>query len=247
MSLPTPLARPPPPGRLTSPPESEASYKDGPDSLSPTRHFEPSLLDLDELLVAAPSALFSAPTLPVTGDVIGEMYRVERELGSGAMGVVLLAVDERLNRKVAIKVIQSVLFAEHHIQRFLQEARAMAEVSHPNLLVIHAFGEHHSAPYFVTEFVAGTTLDRLIADAKSTIDIGLALRILDEVCAGVAALHAVGLVHRDLKPANILLDRELSVRVADFGLAQRFDGGKVARELVGTLGYLAPELAREAG
>jgi serine/threonine protein kinase len=187
------------------------------------------------------------PVLPSEGDLIAGTYLVEGELGSGAMGVVLLAVDQRLNRKVAIKVIQSTLFAEHFKARFEQEARAMAEVNHPNVLVIHAYGEHLSQPYFVTEFVAGTTLDRVIGECQHAIDIELALRILDEICAGVAALHGAGIVHRDLKPANILLDGQFSVRVADLGLAQKYVTAEAAKELVGTLGYIAPELAQQSG
>jgi serine/threonine-protein kinase len=285
---------------VTSTPEIEVSDDSGPEGLSPTRHLQPSTLELDgldelrdkpsieeveldEILVreselirdggtsngaksddakqvtqkrgADPRATrethdtkpSAAPLLPTIGDVIGGMYRVEGELGSGAMGVVLLAVDERLNRKVAIKVIQSSLFAAHFRDRFEQEARAMAEVNHPNVLVIHAYGEHLSQPYFVTEFVAGTTLDRVIAECQHAIDIDLALRILDESCAGVSALHAAGIVHRDLKPANILLDGKFSVRVADLGLAQKYVTAKAVKELVGTVGYIAPELALEAG
>lgn len=218
---------------------------------------EPAALPLQKLLLAdaafvtEASSSISAPRptipdgLPVQGDVIGGMYRVEGELGSGAMGVVLLAVDERLNRKVAIKLIQSSLFAKHFQERFLQEARAMAEVTHPNVLVIHAFGEHNSTPYFVTEFVAGTTLDRVIAECRHAVDVDLALRILDEICLGVSALHAAGIVHRDLKPANILLDGEHRVRVGDLGLAQKYVTAKAIKELVGTLGYIAPELMLE--
>ncbi len=245
-------------------------------SLSPTQHVAPSLLELEDLLadVKPPRAPLplkdgslekllvvdaefvdeeeksgsrSAPGLPSAGDLIGGTYLVEGELGSGAMGVVLLAVDQRLKRKVAIKLIQSSLFAKHFHDRFLLEARAMAEVNHPNVLVIHAFGEHGSAPYFVTEFVAGTTLDRVIAECKHAIDIDLALRILDEICAGVVALHAAGIVHRDLKPANILLDAEFRVRVADLGLAQKYVTAKAIKELVGTLGYIAPELTLDTG
>ncbi|HET7541496.1 MAG TPA: protein kinase [Polyangiaceae bacterium] len=233
--------------------------------LSPTQHAQPSLLELEDLLqdlkpkkhvevppdaqradVAAESER-PPQELPVPGEVIGGTYLVEGELGSGAMGVVLLAVDQRLKRKVAIKLIQSSLFAKHFQDRFLQEARAMAEVNHPNVLVIHAFGEHRSAPYFVTEFVAGTTLDRVIAECRRAIDIDLALRILDEICAGVVALHAAGIVHRDLKPANILLDGQFRVKVADLGLAQKYVTAKAIKELVGTLGYIAPELTVDAG
>jgi serine/threonine protein kinase len=216
-------------------------------------------LGLEQLLVADaeyveetkpyhdPPAPPSLPPLPIPGDIIGDMYRVEGELGSGAMGVVLLAVDQRLKRKVAIKLIHSSLFAKHFHERFLQEARAMAEVTHPNVLVIHAFGEHQSAPYFVTEFVSGTTLDRVIAESRRSIDLDLALRILDEICLGVHAMHAAGIVHRDLKPANILLDAEFRVRVADLGLAQKYVTAKAIKELVGTLGYIAPELTLDTG
>lgn len=235
--------------------------------LSPTRHVPPSVIELEDLLedmkpkpapakdvgldqllvvdgefVEESKTEKTTSALPGIGDVIGGMYRVEGELGSGAMGVVLLAVDQRLKRKVAIKVVQSSLFAKHFHDRFLLEARAMAEVNHPNVLVIHAFGEHLSSPYFVTEFVAGTTLDRVIAECRHAIDIDLALRILDEICAGVSALHAAGIVHRDLKPANILLDNQFRVRVADLGLAQKYVMAKAIKELVGTLGYIAPEL-----
>ncbi len=234
--------------------------------LSPTMLAQPSLLELEDLLedlkpkkqaevlvldtelvVQTAEKDLGPQRLPVAGDIIGGTYLVEGELGSGAMGVVLLAVDQRLKRKVAIKLIQSSLFAKHFQDRFLQEARAMAEVNHPNILVIHAFGEHRHAPYFVTEFVAGTTLDRVIAECRQAVDVDLALRILDEICAGVAALHAAGIVHRDLKPANILLDGQFRVKVADLGLAQKYVTAKAIKELVGTLGYIAPELTVDAG
>ncbi len=247
----------------------------GSSPLSPTKHVQPSLLELEDLLEdlkpkkpqalepgveqlllldgefvedakSDPSAA-AIGSLPAAGEVIGGTYRVEGELGSGAMGVVLLAVDERLKRKVAIKLIQSTLFAKHFHDRFLLEARALAEVSHPNVLGIHAFGEHNKAPYFVTEFVSGTTLDRVVAECRHAIDVDLALRILDEICAGVEALHAAGIVHRDLKPANILLDDQFRVRVADLGLAQKYVTAKAIKELVGTLGYIAPELTLDTG
>jgi eukaryotic-like serine/threonine-protein kinase len=99
----------------------------------------------------------------------------------------------------------------------------------------------------VTEFVAGTTLERVIAECKHAIDIDLALRLIDEICAGVEAIHAAGIVHRDLKPANILLDAEFRVRVGDLGLAQKVVTAKALREIVGTLGYIAPELTLEPG
>ncbi|HEY5377294.1 MAG TPA: protein kinase, partial [Polyangiaceae bacterium] len=271
MSLNQP-ARPAPEGSASQP-DGVVTPETATDNLSPTLLAAQSLLELEALLDDLKPKKFKAedlgldklltdealessapdgeppfvPPLPVQGDVIGGMYRVEGELGSGAMGVVLLAVDQRLKRKVAVKLIRSSLFARHFHDRFLQEARAMAEVTHPNVLVIHAFGEHDSAPYFVTEFVAGTTLDRTIAECRHAIDLDLAFRILDEICLGVAALHAAGIVHRDLKPANILLDSEFRVRVADLGLAQKYVTAKAIKELVGTLGYIAPELTLDTG
>jgi len=248
------------------PPSLLDSDTDSDSILSPTMLKQPSLLELEDLLEGSspkkqaqalvPDAELvdknaeeerGAQGVPVAGEVIGGTYLVEGELGSGAMGVVLLAVDQQLKRKVAIKLIQSSLFAKHFQDRFLQEARAMAEVNHPNILVIHAFGEHRGAPYFVTEFVAGTTLDRVIAERRHSVDVDLALRVLDEICAGVAALHAAGIVHRDLKPANILLDGQFRVKVADLGLAQKYVTAKAIKELVGTLGYIAPELTVDAG
>ena len=274
MSPPQLPARPVPPLRpaVRADRQYDAQFSDE-DVLSPTKHAQLSLLELEDLLEdlkpkkapeqeagQAQQLVVDAQFLddaelndprevgvPMTGDVIGGNYRVEGELGSGAMGVVLLAVDQQLKRKVAIKLIQSSLFAKHFQDRFLLEARAMAEVNHPNVLVIHAYGEHRSAPYFVTEFVAGTTLDRVIAECQHAIDIDLALRILDEICAGVIAVHAAGIVHRDLKPANILLDKEFRVKVADLGLAQKYVTAKAVKEIVGTLGYIAPELTLDTG
>ncbi len=269
-NLPLRPARRPPPLLEPDTDTNDAESADG--TLSPTMLVQPSLLELEDLLEDSKPKDDLKPKkqperrlldaeraedalgkdrgpqgLPAVGDVIGGTYLVEGELGSGAMGVVLLAVDQRLKRKVAIKLIQSSLFAKHFQDRFLQEARAMAEVNHPNVLVIHAFGEHSRAPYFVTEFVAGTTLDRVIAESNRALDVDLALRILDEICAGVAALHAAGIVHRDLKPANILLDGQFRVKVADLGLAQKYVTAKAIKELVGTLGYIAPELTVDAG
>src|SRR4051812_22848181 len=169
MSPPNDPARPAPLRAGVVPePALEREQGSGPGALSPTQHVQTSLLELEDLLddlkaKKVPSPINAAPLenvldaefvdeekpggqrpagMPTIGDLIGGTYLVEGELGSGAMGVVLLAVDQRLKRKVAIKVIQSSLLAKHFHDRFLLEARAMAEVNHPNVLVIHAFGEH---------------------------------------------------------------------------------------------------------
>jgi eukaryotic-like serine/threonine-protein kinase len=182
------------------------------------------------------------------GTLIGGSYRLIGELGRGAMGVVLLAMDERLQRRVAIKFIRSDVVEPGFYARFTQEARAMARVNHPNVLCIYAFGEHEGTPYFVSELVEGVTLEAWLAVRQNPPDLETALTILDDVCKGVAAIHAAGTVHRDLKPSNILVDSELRTRVADFGVSTRYAGTTTAAsEMAGTPAYMAPEVAISEG
>jgi serine/threonine-protein kinase len=182
------------------------------------------------------------------GTLIGGSYRLMDELGRGAMGVVLLALDERLQRRVAIKFIRNDVVEPGFYARFTQEARAMARVNHPNVLSIYAFGEHEGTPYFVSELVEGVTLEAWIAARQGPPDLETALTILDDVCKGVAAIHAAGTVHRDLKPSNILVDSELRTRVADFGVSTRYAGNTTTDPaMAGTPAYMAPEVAIAEG
>jgi serine/threonine protein kinase len=182
--------------------------------------------------------------LPAQGTLIGGAYRVQRVLGSGAMGVVLEAQDETLERKVAIKFIRSSLMDDGFRQRFRGQAQAMARVSHPNMLQIYAFGEHAGAPYFVMEYVDGSTLDEWLSHRRGPPEVGQALQLLEQTCDGVAAIHAASTLHRDLKPSNILIDGHDRARVADLGLAiYRGAEHRGKREIVGTPTYMAPEVA----
>jgi serine/threonine-protein kinase len=158
------------------------------------------------------------------------------------MGVVFCALDRALERKVAIKLIRASSRSEDFKRRFMLEARAMALISHPNVLTIYAFGEHEANPFIVMELVNGETLEWWLEGEGAKPDLDAALRILNQVCLGVSAIHAAGRVHRDLKPSNILLDQQLRARVSDFGLAVRSLDGALAREVVGTPGYIAPEI-----
>jgi serine/threonine protein kinase len=178
------------------------------------------------------------------GTLVGGVYRVIGPLGSGSMGVVLLAQDESLDRRVAIKFIHSSLDSDDFKERFTSEARAMARVSHPNVLQIYAFGEHDGARYFAMEFIEGQTLEQWLAASDSFPDIDVAVGILDGVCAGLEAIHAAETVHRDLKPGNVLLDAAMRPHIADLGLAMLCREDPVTRpELVGTPAYMAPEIA----
>jgi serine/threonine-protein kinase len=178
------------------------------------------------------------------GTLIDGVYRVLGPLGSGAMGVVLLADDESLDRRVAMKFVHPTLHRHDFIERFTAEARALARVNHPNVVQIYAFGEHDGAPYFATEFIEGQTLEQWIARSGSYPDVDVALDILDGVCDGVAAIHAADTVHRDLKPGNVLLDTRLRPHIADLGLAMLCrDNVETGPEVVGTPAYMAPEIA----
>jgi eukaryotic-like serine/threonine-protein kinase len=198
---------------------------------------DPRRIEMSELhLVAEPAVA------PQNGTVIGDVYTVDGELGGGAMGLVLAATDRVLGRKVAIKLIRSNLRADDFRERFMLEARAMALVSHPNVVTIHAFGEHEGSPFMVMELVEGQTLDNWLTEQAPHPDVDEALRILNQVCLGVSAIHAAGTLHRDLKPSNVLLDGQLRARVSDLGLAVQFHDGAMHKEVVGTPGYMAPEI-----
>jgi eukaryotic-like serine/threonine-protein kinase len=179
--------------------------------------------------------------LPEPGAIVGGTYRVVSELGRGSMGVVLSAFDQKLERTVAIKLIRAELLDSGFRRRFMDEARVMAQINHPNVVCIHAFGEHSSMPYFVMELVEGTNLEQWQRRANGPFDIGLAVKILNDVCLGVRAIHEAGAVHRDIKPSNILLDAQLRSRVADFGVSARALGTD-GYEVVGTPGYIPPEV-----
>jgi serine/threonine protein kinase len=181
---------------------------------------------------------------PAPGSMIGGVYRVLAPLGSGAMGVVLLGHDESLDRRVAIKLIRPELLQSDMRERFREEARAMARVSHPNVLQIYSLGEHHDVPYFVMEFVEGPTLEQWLLENRGAPDRDIALAILEGTCRGVIAIHAADTIHRDVKPSNILLDSQLRPRLADLGVAILCRTDRPSKpEIVGTASYMAPEIA----
>ena len=201
-------------------------------SLLQTMPADSSDLDSEAVFTVAP------------GTLIGGVYRVIGPLGSGSMGVVLLAQDESLDRRVAIKFIHASMQTRDFQTRFTGEARAMARISHPNVLQIYAFGDHEGSPYFAMEFVEGLTLEQWLAGTSGFPDIDVAVQILTGICAGLEAIHAADTVHRDLKPGNVLLDTALRPRIADLGLAMLCRHDAVTRpELVGTPAYMAPEIA----
>jgi eukaryotic-like serine/threonine-protein kinase len=179
------------------------------------------------------------------GTVVGDHYRVLGVLGSGGMGVVLRALDEDLEREVAIKLIHAHEPEQGDLRaRFRAEARAMARVRHTNVVEIFAFGEHDGVPYFVMEYVPGSDL---VSWTRGRRELAEVMLLLDQLCRGVTAIHEAGTLHRDLKPSNILVSPDRRVVVTDLGLAQIVGGAgdPVLARFVGTPAYLAPELARQ--
>jgi serine/threonine-protein kinase len=180
--------------------------------------------------------------------VIAGNYEIIRELGRGAMGVVLLAIDRALQREVALKVIRPECVHPGFAERFAAEARAMASVNHENVVAIHAFGVHDALPYFVMQVVAGETLQVWMTRAAPDTRTSESLSILNDLCKGVTALHQAGTVHRDIKPSNILLDGNLRARIADFGVSTTSrDGDHAEAVFAGTPAYMAPEIAFSTG
>jgi serine/threonine protein kinase len=198
---------------------------------------------LDEC--ARPSAPAESES-PRIGGTLDGAYRIRGVLGSGGMGTVYLALDEQLQRDVAVKLIHEERFSDAHVvERFLAEARAMARVQHPNVVTIHAFGSRRGQPYLVMEYVPGTSLAAWRRE-RGVLAPAEAVAVLEALCRGVQAIHDAGAVHRDLKPGNVLIGPAQRVAVTDFGLARLVAEQATASPatISGTPAYLAPEIAR---
>ncbi len=185
-------------------------------------------------------------------------YEILGPLGAGGMGEVLRARDTRLGRQVAVKILPDAVSRDpRRVSRFETEARALAALSHPNILAIHDFGQSEGRLYAVTELLDGETLrDRMTGKPlgwRKTSELAAA------IADGLASAHAAGIVHRDLKPENVFLTSDGRVKILDFGLAKPSEavsedaitltspsGGHLssASEIVGTLPYMAPEQLR---
>jgi eukaryotic-like serine/threonine-protein kinase len=187
------------------------------------------------------------------GDRIAS-YTVERRLGVGGMGEVWRAHDERLGRDVAVKLIlPHPSNADERVRAFEREARAAGALNHINVLTVYDVGDHHGAPYLVTECLEGEPLRARLGRGALSVD--AALDVALQVARGLGAAHARGIVHRDLKPENVFLALDGRVKILDFGLATLHDSASASpspelpagttRSLVaGTAGYMAPEQVR---
>lgn len=176
-------------------------------------------------------------------------YRLVRRIAGGGMGTVYEGFDERLERRVAAKVL-NVEYADEpsFVERFGREARAVARLSHPNIAQVFDVGFDAGQHFIVMEYVDGTHLGQVLAGA-GRFEPGRAARVAAQVCAALAAAHAAGIVHRDIKPANIMLAPGDQVKVTDFGIAQTAGQATLtgAGSVLGTAHYLSPEQAAGHG
>src|SRR3954463_6229331 len=183
------------------------------------------------------------------GKVLSERYRLESKLGSGGMSTVYLARDTTLERWVAVKVMHREISDQpDQLERFRREARAVAQLSHPNVVAGIDAGGGGGTPDIVFEYVDGETLKQRI-DRVGPLPIDEATAYAIEIGRGLSAAHARRLVHRDVKPQNVLIDSEGRAKVTDFGIARSLesDGLTQTGRVLGTTDYVSPEQAMGRG
>jgi serine/threonine-protein kinase len=178
--------------------------------------------------------------------LLNNRYKVLSQIGAGGMSLVYKAQDMSLGRAVAIKVLrESYTRDTEFLNRFLQEARAAANLAHPNIVTVHDFGEDSGRYYIVMEFIEGQTLKQIIRD-EAPLNLERTIEHATQICAGVGYAHRAGLVHCDLKPQNIMITPEGRVKVTDFGIARALINihPQEANEIVwGSPQYFSPEQA----
>ncbi|GAA4694372.1 PASTA domain-containing protein [Nocardioides nanhaiensis] len=197
----------------------------------------------------APGRVAGSPGDPMIGRVLEGRYRLLSRIARGGMATVYEALDLRLDRTVAVKVMHPGLGDDDEFAaRFVREARAAARLSHPHVVAVHDQGDDDGTVFLVMELVQGHTLHEVIAK-EAPMAPARALELLEPVLSALASAHRAGLVHRDVKPANVLIADDGRVKVADFGLAKAVsaDTQHTATQgvLIGTVSYLAPELVVE--
>ncbi len=177
-------------------------------------------------------------------NTLGERYLIEKELGRGGMGVVYLAKDKQLDRRVALKFLGTLVDNnEEYRQRFVREAKTAAKVNHPNIVAVYDISASEGKAYIAMEYVEGTSLFQHV-QKKGRLHPREALNYMAQACSALYAMHSLGIVHRDIKPDNILIAKGGTVKLMDFGLAKADDNRITKSNVVmGTPCYMAPEQA----
>lgn len=214
------------------------------------RYHRQETVPLAAAVQPAASALLTAASLASElkpGAMLGP-YRVERKVGEGGMGTVYAAVDSRLGRQVAIKLLRRTGAGGRalSLERFRSEARLAAALSHANIAMLHDFGESDGLPWLVMEFVAGSSLRQRLR--MGPLPDATVLRYATQLALALEHAHSRGIVHRDIKPENILIAEDGNLKVIDFGIASLVHSDAAgaepgSRAVFGTPAYIAPELA----
>ena len=183
----------------------------------------------------------------MVGEVLSDRYEVEELVGTGGMSSVFRAHDRLLDRKVALKVLHPQYSEdEEYVERFRREARAVAALSHPNIVTVIDRGEHAGRQFIVFEYIDGENLKALI-QRRGPAPVTTAVELAMQIARGLSFAHQQGLVHRDVKPQNILLNGDGQAKVTDFGIARSLDvqhGMTQTGTVLGTSDYIAPEQAQ---
>ncbi|MEI2702480.1 MAG: protein kinase [Baekduia sp.] len=188
-------------------------------------------------------------SVPV-GTLLSERFKLERKIGTGGMSTVYVAMDTVLERRVAIKLMHREITADSAaLERFRREARAVAKLNHPHIVSVIDAGEDaddrgHIRPYIVFEYVEGETLKQRIR-RMGRLPVTESVAYAIEIARALGAAHAAGIVHRDVKPQNVLLDRDGTAKVTDFGIARVLDQDGLTADgrVLGTTDYVSPEQA----
>jgi eukaryotic-like serine/threonine-protein kinase len=180
----------------------------------------------------------------VVGEVVDGRYELEELVGSGGMSSVYKARDRLLERHVALKVLHQHYTTDEYVERFRREARAVAQLAHPNIVTVIDRGEDEGRQFIVFELVGGRNLKELL-EREGPLPVGRALELAIGVARGLAFAHDHGIVHRDVKPQNVLLNGDGHAKVTDFGIARSLDVAGVTQTgtVLGTSNYIAPEQA----
>jgi beta-lactam-binding protein with PASTA domain len=179
---------------------------------------------------------------PLVGQVLDGRYRIDARVAAGGMATVYRALDTRLDRVLALKVMHPALAVDGaFVDRFIREAKSVARLDHPNVVQVFDQGTDGSYVYLAMEYIAGCTLRDVLRE-RGALQPRAALDILEPVLAALGAAHRAGFVHRDMKPENVLIGDDGRVKVADFGLVRSVDTvTSTTDSVLGTVSYLAPE------
>lgn len=178
------------------------------------------------------------------GTMIGNRYEVVEKVGTGGMADVCRAMDHRLNRYVAVKILKNEYSEDtKFVTKFRQEAQAVACLSHPNVVAVYDVGEEQGMHFIVMEFVEGITLKSYI-EKKGKLSVREAVGIGIQIASGLEAAHNSHIIHRDIKPQNILISRDGTAKVTDFGIAKAASSNTITASAMGSVHYISPEQAR---